>query len=198
MTTGNINIHSHHADSKICEHISKGDKIYEDMLYIKYREKLFNYGFYKCKDKELTKDILQETIIISIENIRKEKFVPKHEGHVLNSMKRIFSNHLNNFRRKEKKTPKSVDIDVPIPDFLQEENEKTPYLEILKEQLEKLNKKCRDVIVAIYYKHLSMREILDLFPYIGSERGAIQYKYRCINKLKESANKQLVKTQENG
>ena len=194
MTLRNININYHQADLKICECISDGNKLYEDMLYIKYREKLFNYGFSKCHDIELTKDILQEVVIISLENIREEKFLPKHEGHLLNSMKRIFSNYLSNLRRKEKMIPKSDVIDVPIPDFLQEESEKTPYLEILIEELKKLNKKCREIIIAVYYKHLSLKEVSKLFPYLTSERSAIQYKYRCFNKLKESSNKQLLKT----
>ena len=195
MTLRNINTNYHHADLKICECISDGNKLYEDMLYIKYREKLFSYGFSKCHDIELTKDIMQEVVIISIENIRKEKFIPRHEGHLLNSMKRIFSNYLSNLRRKEKRIMKSDETDVPIPDFLQEESEKTPYLEILIEELKKLNKKCREIIIAFYYKNLSMKEVSKLFPYITSERSAIQYKYRCFNKLKECANKQLLKTQ---
>ncbi len=177
-------------DARIFEGIRNRNKFFEDAFFIKYYDALLDYGQHKCnndeKNQDIAQDLLQETIIITIENIRDGSLISNHEGHVLNWMKRTFSNQLSNWRRKRKKIHKVTD-DAPIPEFLEEEAEKTPYPEILTQALEKLDKKCRDIIIAYYYGGMTMYELGEKFSYISSERNARQYKYRCMDKLKKKA-----------
>ncbi len=192
-------------DAKICQEIKNNNPNtwFEDMLYIKYRDLLFEYGKTKCNNKEkaedIAQDLVQEVIIISLEKIRDGKFKSKHEGHILNYMKKTFTNQLSNLRRKKKRLPTISENNIPIPDFLAEEEkeEKIPYLEIVREELKKLDEKCQELLIDFYYKKLSMQELEKLFSFVSnekslsSEKNARQYRHKCVKILRYNANERL-------
>jgi RNA polymerase sigma factor (sigma-70 family) len=178
-------------DSRIFDGIKNLDKFYEDALYVKYYEEFLDYGQSKCNytenSQDLPHDLVQDTFIIAIEKIRDGSLTSNHEGHVFNWLKKTFKNKLSNWRKKEGRLPRnSTESEAPIPDFLkEEEEEEIPYIEILTKALEKLDNKCREVIIAFYYRNMSMRDLEKKFSYISSERNARQYKFRCMDKLKK-------------
>lgn len=184
-------------DAKIFQELKdkNPNRKFENVFYEKYRDKLFDYGLTKLNNKEkkedISQDLVQQVIIISIEKIRDGSFVSNHEGHIFNFMKRTYTNKLGTWRRKKKKLPTSSENDIPIPDFLINEEEKIPYLEIAKKELMKLDEKCQELLIAFYYYHFSMQELETEFPFISSVRNARQYKLRCLNKLRDSANRRL-------
>ncbi len=184
-------------DAKILQGIRNNNTstIFENILYIKYRNKLFEYGKYRCneteKAKDIAQDLVQDVIMVSIENIKSGKFNDEQENHVLYYMKRIFLNMLNNIRRDEDPVSGVNDYDIPIPDFLTDEEDEIPYLTIAREAFKKLEENCKKLILDVYYNHLTMKELENLYSFISSERNAREYKYKCMKKLRLYANKQL-------
>jgi len=63
----------------------------------------------------------------------------------------------------------------------------------MREAFKSIDNNCKEILIAVYYKDYSMKDLENLYLYISSERNARQFKYRCLKKLRFEAEKRMNK-----
>ncbi len=176
-------------DSKIIAEIINGDEIAENCLYVNYKLKLFNAISFLGIDDADIEDLIQETVIDAIENIRNGKF--KDKGYLFAYMIRISKNKYLK-QRKMKNRIKQVPLTAAILNTTNNNsNNKSPYKKVASKAYENLNKKCKELLDLRFYKELMPAKIIKLKPELVSTERISNQIDKCMKKLRTDA-KQLL------
>jgi len=171
-------------DEHILIGIKSGIEYYENLFYLKYRDRLVRYAERICRDIMKAEDLVQDTVIVTLFRLREGRIQIVQEGHLLNSMKRTLKNIYNNHLRKEKKWMYNSNIDMSIIELEESQDMKELLFETCEKALGIINEKCHDIILAVYYERLSMKEISNRFNNFKTARSVTTFKYKCKEKLK--------------
>lgn len=134
-------------------------------LYKSYAEDLFMYGFKVTKEESLIKDAIQELFIELWNNRNKLTKVENHKAYLL---KALHYKLLRSLKKEQKITPINDSIIGNLATTTAFETTwileeiKTERIEVLRNQLDKLPERQRQVLHLKYFQNLSSKQIGDL------------------------------------
>ena len=188
-----------YSDKELIEYLASGDvSLHNKALKYLYTKNYPSVEKFIRKsngsDME-ARDIFQEAIIAFYENIREQKF--KGKSTISTYLISIAKNMWYNMIKSEKSKSNILDENMlPVENY--DTNDESPE-EYEKKQgvvnkcFKELNDSCREILVAFYFKNLSMQVISENMGY-ANERVARSRKYECMEKLKKLAGQYLDQT----
>lgn len=164
-------------DKYLIKQYIKGNKKALEKIYLKYKNSLFNLIWYYVNNAEDAKDIFQTVFEKLIKNIKKYK--PKKNISFKTYLFKIAINCSKDFLRK-KRIIKFISFDtlkkVNISDKNYDKIEDSDVMEFIKNEVNKLPSKYRDVIILVYYKKLKYSEVSQILGIpIGTVKFRINY-----------------------
>ena len=186
------------SDNHILEGIKNDRNKALSFIYKRYFPLIKNYVKKNSGTEDDAKDIFQEAIVNFYEKVISGNFL------LTSSIKTyIFSVCKNMWLKKLRGIKINDDLDNHIdkqiePPFVFEIDKKAlkPLKQILNEQMEKLGKPCKSVLVSYYYMKQSMEEIAKKLGY-DNTHSARNQKYKCLQRLKTlvlSGSKELIES----
>jgi len=161
----------------------------EKVLRQLYRENYARVKAYVLANQGTTdeaNDVYQEAFIAVWRNIQLNRFVPDNGSSLQAYLYRIAKNKWIDHLRaaKSKRT-------VPYPgdaDFFSDpaeaaEDSQVQFIEAVKEKLETLGGRCRELLKRYYYQKQTLKQIAGELTW--TEQTARNNKYRCMEKLRE-------------
>lgn len=162
----------------------RGDKKAFEYLIDIHKEGIYRTAFAYVKNEQDALDILQDTVYkayISIDKLKEPKYFKTW-------LTRILINNAINFINKTKKIVYIVD-DMKNESSYCEGNKIDEKLDMLS-SIEKLEEKCKTVIVLKYFQDLTIAEISEV---IGCPIGTVKtYLNKGLNKLRLFMNEEIV------
>jgi RNA polymerase sigma-70 factor (ECF subfamily) len=142
----------------------KNDSSYEDVAVIEYMDTLYSYAMVLTRNRGEAEDLVQETYVRAIRAMRRLRAGSNLKSWLLVILRNIWLNRL----RKQRTTPKTVEIDVDdITANIVVETSKSPHAlyvgklecEQVREAIQHLPVDFREVILLREYEELSYQEI---------------------------------------
>jgi len=178
----------------LLEKIKKDPKAF-GVLFDQYYNKIFGYILRRTLNYDLAGDITAETFLKAFLKINSFKW---REISISSWLFRIATNEINYYYRKQKYSPRSLDLlidagdfDIKNPESLEEErlrNEEelkahNDFIEVQK-KLALLPVKYQEVVALKYFEEKSIKEISEI---IGKKEGTVKSLIsRGLQKLRES------------
>jgi RNA polymerase sigma-70 factor (ECF subfamily) len=153
------------------------------LLYDGYFPKIYNYFFYRLKNKQASEDLTSITFIKAIKNINK---FDAQKGDFSAWIYRIARNSLYDYYRTRKNTDQLIETKIKIePEDLHKEVLDKEMAEHVQRFLNSLTETQRDMVIMRIWDDLSYQEISQI---IGkSQSGSKMAFHRAIEKLKSIA-----------
>lgn len=130
------------------------------IVYDEFVKKLYNYAFFRVKDREAAEDIVSETFIKALEHI--SSFDPR-KGGAASWLYRIARNTLIDYTRKKGRTVGfPEDFDIADVKNLKTNLENKDMLQKIEIALTKLSEKEREIIMLRVWDELSYKEIANV------------------------------------
>ncbi len=178
----------------LLEKIQKNPKVF-GVLFDQYYNKIFGYSLRRTTNYDLAKDITAETFFKAFFKIKEFKW----RGISISSwLFKIATNEINYFYRKQKYSPRSLELlldndefDIANRESFEEERERIQEelsdhddFIMVQKKLEKLPAKYQDVIALKYFEEKSIKEISEI---LGKKEGTVKSLIsRGLQKLRES------------
>jgi RNA polymerase sigma factor (sigma-70 family) len=144
------------------------------------------------------RDLFQESLMVLVKNLRKENFELSCsiKTYLYSIMRNLWLKQLN----RHKKGGLSLEIDEPSDmeyiiiqkDELEEKKEKETHLNLVESILKDFKEDCKAILMAFYFKKLSMKEIAKQLNY--TDQFVRVKKVRCMNALKKAVKERLSNT----
>lgn len=163
-------------------------------LYSLY-PKVEKYICINSGSKEEASDIFQEALILTYRKVNAVDFNTsiKIDGFLVNSCKLLWSNELRKKKVRQKVGDTGLD-DLVEKNEIQELIEKEEKLIVIDQIIEKIGKKCKDLLEMFYFKNFSMKEIAKKFGY-KTIQSAKTKKYKCMEHARGLASEFQEKSQ---
>ena len=179
--------------AKIIAQLQGGDRERAFARLYKFFPKIERHIKMNSGSTEEAMDIFQEALIVLYKKVKTiSTDSPIHiDGFLVNTCKLLWSNEL----RKKKVRKNSGDEglqQLAYSDEIAEQVEKERKISVIEEVLNQLGKTCKDMLMAFYYKRLSMQKIAKQFGY-KTVQSAKTKKYKCM----EHARNMAAETHEN-
>jgi RNA polymerase sigma-70 factor (ECF subfamily) len=165
----------------------KNDSSYEDVAVIEHMDTLYGYAMVLTRNRSDAEDLVQETYVRAIRAMRHLRAGSNIKGWLLVILRNIWLNQL----RKQRTTPKTVEIDVhDIAANVVVETSKGPHAlymsklecEQVREAIQHLPVDFREVILLREYEELSYQEIASV---LGCPIGTVMSRLaRARSKLR--------------
>lgn len=182
--------YNNYSDEIIVAEIKNDSIKAENILYKKYYNSLFEFISKKCyyANTQDAEDLIQETMIDCIENIRDNRF--EHRGTLFAYISKICLYKWI----KNNKDKKKLHLVCPLDDIGDSPNDKEefPYKKYAKIAFKELDDLCKNILILLYYRKRSYNEIFIKFSELGSESNVRKRKYKCMSKLRKTANNYLL------
>lgn len=138
----------------------QGDRNAFGEVYDEFVKKLYDYAFFRVKDKQTAEDIVADTFIKALEHI--SSFDP-NKGSAASWLYRIARNTLvDQYRSHKKTTAFPEDFDVADTADLKTHIENRDMLRNVETALEKLSEREREIIILRVWDELSYKEISEV------------------------------------
>ncbi len=135
----------------------KGNQAAFGEVYDGFVKKLYDYSFFRIKDKQAAEDIVSDTFMKALEHVG--SFDPT-KGSAASWLYRIARNTLVDYYRSHKKTTQfPEDFDIADTSSLKIDMENKDMLYKVEHALQKLSEKEREIIVLRVWDELSYKEI---------------------------------------
>jgi DNA-directed RNA polymerase specialized sigma24 family protein len=177
-------------DDEIIKQILSGNKQEEDILYRKYYNRLIIIVAPGIINIDDVKDIVQDTMIIAITNIKNGKYTHKQT---------LFSYIQGISWILRKKFLKNTKYHSPINEYenIIEINYPQDSFEIIKEKrigfiiqaVNSLDKVCNKLLTYSFFDKLKPRQIVGLMSEFDTSVQVSKKKFKCLEKLKRKINK---------
>jgi RNA polymerase sigma-70 factor (ECF subfamily) len=165
----------------------KSDSSYEDVAVIEYMDTLYSYAMVLTRNRSEAEDLVQETYLRAMRAMRRLRAGSNVKGWLLVILRNIWLNQL----RKQRTTPKTVEIDVDDTTAnVVVETSKGPHAlyvgklecEQVREAIQHLPVDFREVILLREYEELSYQEIASV---LGCPIGTVMSRLaRARSKLR--------------
>jgi RNA polymerase sigma-70 factor (ECF subfamily) len=179
-------------DQVLVKNFLKGDKLSFEHLLNRHKNRVFAFVMSKVKNRDLTEDIFQDTLIKVINSLQKGKY--NEEGKFLPWMMRIAHNLVIDHFRKESKMRKirptsEFDIFDVLDDGSKNQEEvmiQTQVYSDLRLLIEQLPEDQMEVLKLRYFEEMSFKKISDLTGVsINTALGRMRYALINLRKLAE-------------
>jgi len=179
-------------DQVLVKNFLKGDNLSFEHLLNRHKNRVFAFVMSKVKNRDLTEDIFQDTLIKVINSLQKGKY--NEEGKFLPWMMRIAHNLVIDHFRKESKMRKirptsEFDIFDVLDDGSQNQEEmmiQTQVYSDLRLLIEQLPEDQMEVLKLRYFEEMSFKKISDLTGVsINTALGRMRYALINLRKLAE-------------
>lgn len=141
-------------------HAQAGNREAFAEVYDEFVKKLYNYAFFRLKDKEAAEDVVSDTFMKALEHL--SSFNP-NKGNAASWLYRIARNTLIDYTRKRGKTMNfPEDFDVEDTESLKKNIENKDMLERITKTLDTLSEKEREIIMLRVWDELSYKEIAEV------------------------------------
>ena len=179
-------------DQVLVKNFLKGDNLSFEHLLNRHKNRVFAFVMSKVKNRDLTEDIFQDTLIKVINSLQKGKY--NEEGKFLPWMMRIAHNLVIDHFRKESKTRKirptsEFDIFDVLDDGSKNQEEimiQTQVYSDLRLLIEQLPENQMEVLKLRYFEEMSFKKISDLTGVsINTALGRMRYALINLRKLAE-------------
>jgi RNA polymerase sigma-70 factor (ECF subfamily) len=179
-------------DQVLVKNFLKGDNLSFEHLLNRHKNRVFAFVMSKVKNRDLTEDIFQDTLIKVINSLQKGKY--NEEGKFLPWMMRIAHNLVIDHFRKESKMRKirptsEFDIFDVLDDGSKNQEEimiQTQVYSDLRLLIEQLPEDQMDVLKLRYFEEMSFKKISDLTGVsINTALGRMRYALINLRKLAE-------------
>jgi RNA polymerase sigma-70 factor (ECF subfamily) len=181
-------------DLELVNEFRKGNQRCFEVLHNRHKSKIFTTILLIVRDRDLAEDLYQETLIKVIQFIREGKY--NEEGKFLPWVVRIARNLAIDYFRKDKRNPMvhsndSFDIfnvlgkveESPEKKIIQGENQR-----YIRELINQLPDKQKEVLIMRHYSDLSFKEISDLTQVsINTALGRMRYALVNLRKMMEES-----------
>ncbi len=181
-------------DLELVNEFRKGNQRCFEVLHNRHKSKIFTTILLIVRDRDLAEDLYQETLIKVIQFIRDGKY--NEEGKFLPWVVRIARNLAIDYFRKDKRNPMvhsndSFDIfnvvgkveESPEKKIIQGENQR-----YIRELINQLPDKQKEVLIMRHYSDLSFKEISDLTQVsINTALGRMRYALVNLRKMMEES-----------
>jgi len=180
-------------DRDLVKGFMTGNDQYFEILLSRYKSKVFTTIYLIVKDRTLAEDLFQEVMIKVVRMIRAGSY--NEEGKFLPWVVRIARNLAIDYFRKQQRTPiqhESDDFDIFNNIHLTEKNVEDEIImqenaRYIKELVQKLPDKQREVLIMRTYADLSFKEIAVLTDVsINTALGRMRYALLNLKKLAEA------------
>lgn len=180
------------SDQELVKNYLNGDNASFELLLTRHKSRVFAFIMSKIKNRDLSEDIFQDTLIKVINSLQKGKY--NEEGKFLPWMMRIAHNLVIDHFRKEAKMRKVRPTDeFDIFDVLDDGNKnqeevmmQTQVHADLKVLIEQLPENQKEVLEMRYFEDLSFKQISDLTgTSINTALGRMRYSLMNLRKLAE-------------
>lgn len=162
------------------------DKDAYGQIYGLFYERIYKYCRFNCNNQETAIDICQETFIKAWKALPRfdtskgtfQAFLYRiAKNLIIDNSRKKKEESINNYEHLETKEDFAIDID------------KNDNIKKLKEAIDKLNQKDKQIIVLHYFEELPGAEVAKI---IGIREGALRVQtHRIIKKLKEIMERQI-------
>ncbi|MBR9859829.1 sigma-70 family RNA polymerase sigma factor [bacterium] len=168
---------------EIVEQIRQGNHKKLKKLY-KYFPVVKKWLISRGCDKELARDIFQETLIVFCEKCRDEDFVMTSsvDTYLFSVSKFLYYNHARKAQREQAQDLN--DLEIAASNDVDEWKEYESKLNIAERAFRELGEKCKQLLEMFYLHKKSMKEIASKLE-LRNEKVAKAQKYRCIKNVKE-------------
>ena len=179
-------------DQVLVKNFLKGDNLSFEHLLNRHKNRVFAFVMSKVKNRDLTEDIFQDTLIKVINSLQKGKY--NEEGKFLPLMMRIAHNLVIDHFRKESKMRKirptsEFDIFDVLDDGSKNQEEvmiQTQVYSDLRLLIEQLPEDQMEVLKLRYFEEMSFKKISDLTGVsINTALGRMRYALINLRKLAE-------------
>lgn len=174
-------------NAKIIAQIQKGNREKAFARLYKFYPKVEKYICINSGSSDEALDIFQEALIVLF---KKVKTLPADspinvDGFLINTCKLLWSNELRKKKVRQKSGEDGLN-NLEYQDEIEAHLEKETKFKTIDEVLKKLGETCRDLLVAFYYKRLSMENIAKKFNY-KTVHSAKTKKYKCMEHARKLA-----------
>lgn len=180
-------------DKDLVKGFMAGNDQYFEILLARYKSKIFTTIYLIVKDRTLAEDLFQEVMIKVVRMIRAGSY--NEEGKFLPWVVRIARNLAIDYFRKQQRTPvvhETDDFDIFNSAQLTDKNAEDEIIKeenarYVKEMIQKLPEKQREVLIMRTYADLSFKEIAALTDVsINTALGRMRYALLNLKKLAEA------------
>ena len=186
-------------DSTLVSNYIKGDELALEVLIKRHQQRLFSFIYSKVKDKDITEDVFQDTVIKVIRTLKKGNY--NEEGKFLPWVMRIAHNLVIDYFRKSNRMPAFNNTDefnifsVIGDGSLNAEKQiiQEQIFADVKELINELPDEQKEVLIMRMYKDMSFKEISENTGVsINTALGRMRYALINMRKLIEKYNIILV------
>ena len=176
-------------DNYYLERLREGDQKALEKIYLEYKTEFLLFAGKIKDDHEVVLDVYQDSIIALFENIQKGKLttlssslktylfsIGKFKLYKINKEEARFANESSVFGDDY-----SEEVDVFVQDINSER------MVLVEKALDKLGKKCRELLNLFYYRGFDLEEIKNEMG-LENKNTAKSQKSRCLNQLKKLIN----------
>ena len=183
------------SDKDLLQQFKAGDDAALELIVKKYQDKVFSSILFMVKHRALAEDILQETMIKVINNLRAGKY--NEEGKLSQWMMRVSYNLcIDHFRRVKRKPSTTeadgsevIDYKVANTNNAEQSMIRQQTCEAVRDIIDQLPPEQREVVVLRHYAELSFKEIAEMTGVsINTSLGRMRYALGNMKKLMEAQN----------
>jgi len=157
--------------------------------YPKIKKMLVNYG----ANEDDAKDIFQEAILILSNKLEDPHF--RLDAKISTYLYSVSRYLCKDFMAKKNKIVAIDQFHSLTEDIIEDHGEKEAQFEKIDRILKDLGERCKQILVAYYYKKKSMKEIAKEFEY-ATVNSAKNQKYKCLERAKKMAAENVLKIKE--
>ena len=180
----------------IINNIKNGDSNQLALIYRTYRSEFIAWicSHYKCS-RDDARDLYQASIIILHHNISTNKLTKLNSG-IKTYLFAIGKNKFLEMKKTDSRFVDSVDLsEMQIEEVTTwEREEKELKLQLVSKGLEKLGEPCKTLLELYYFHDMSMDQIAENLDY-KNRATAKNLKYKCLNRLRNIFNKEMIKNE---
>ena len=196
MFEGSRNLINNFDDEKLIALIIEGYKPAEEELFRRNMKELYGSVEYYCKDINEADDLIQDSVIAALEQIRNREF--EYQGiPIIAYLKGICKNHYRKYLRDGKYRSFITTSDTYLDYFVSIDEDDQMEIEslecernkIVKRVFDQLDPICEQLLIYYYYNDLRPRHIIMLMPEFSTTQAISSRKHKCLTKIKRKIEK---------
>ena len=176
--------------SKIIHQLQQGDHEKAFARLYRYFPKLETYIRNNSGSKDEALDIFQDALIIlykKVQSLPADTDI-KVDGFLVNTCKLLWSNELRKKKVRQNSGDGALEY-LAYQDEIQAQIAKEEKIVKVESIIKNIGDKCKDILVAFYYKNFSMEKIAEEFGFKTIQSAKVQ-KYKCMESARELALKE--------
>lgn len=173
-------------DNYLLDRLREGDREVLEKIYLEFRSDFLSFAGKIHKDRDTLLDVYQDSIIALYENVQSGKLTSVNSSlktYLFSIGKfKLYRMNKDAHRYTDEETPEGFELFDEMHLF--DEDINTERIERIGEAMEKLGKKCRELLRLFYYRGYDLEGIKNEMG-LENKNTAKSQKSRCIGHLKK-------------